>query len=221
MSAIEQFRLIAAEPRFQGWPLIGEIKKGVKIPFFGETIEYQLQTGNGVEDYTSLLRRFGWVVCFGITRDLKVITGIQWKPGINRAEWDFPPGGIGRVSKDTSQEEILTRSQEAYLRETGYGNGEWTYLGHVMIDSGKFRGADPDDHGFPAYMYLATGLEKVSEARKPNPNEIIETLLVPLEEFPDVAMSAEFDEASGKPCALMALKTLGMFQIAPRDQWLV
>lgn len=221
MSAIDQFRIIASQERFKGWPLVGEIKRGPKIPFFGEAIEYELETGNGIEKYYSLLRRFGWVVCFGVTTDLKVITGIQWKPGINRAEWDLPPGGIGRVTNETTQEEILARTQEAYLRETGYGGGTWTYLGHVMIDSGKFRGSDPGDHGFPAYLYFATGLEMRGKARNPNENEIIETLLVPLEEFPEIAMSGEFDETSGKTCALMALKALGIWKLAPREEWKV
>ena len=218
-SAIEQFSLIASEPRFQGWPLVGEIRRGIKIPFFGETIDYQLETGNGIEPYTSILRKFGWTVCFGVTSDRKVITGIQWKPGINRGEWDLPPGGIGRISHETTPEELLARTQEAYLRETGYAGGEWSYLGHIMIDSGKYRGADPSDHGFPAHMYLATGIERRQAARNPNPNEIIETLIVPLEEFPEILTSGEFDEASGKMCAALALIKLGVLTVTPETTW--
>jgi len=55
MSAVERFRIIAAQDRFKGWPLIGEPELGPKIPYFGGTLNYKLQTGNGVEDYTSIL----------------------------------------------------------------------------------------------------------------------------------------------------------------------
>jgi len=208
MSATARFKELAGEERFRGWPLVGEAELGYKIPFFGQVLAYKLRTGNGVEEYYSLLRHFGWSVCFGVTTEGQVITLVQWKPGINQAGWELPPGGIGRIKPDALPDEILARTQEAYLRETGYGEGRWHYLGRVMIETGKYRGAGPEDHGLPAHLFLATGLEKTAEARKPNANEIMANLMVPLEEFEEVIDSGLFVETSAVPCALLALRKL-------------
>lgn len=208
MNAVQKFKKVATEPRFKGWPLVGKPELGHKIPFFGQELNYELETGNGVEKYTSLIRHFGWVVVFGVTNDNQVITLAQWKPGLNQADWVLPPGGIGRVKSDISPEELLSRTQEFCLKETGYGGGTWTYLGNVLIETGKFRGSSPDDHGLPAHMYIAVDLEEKQEARKPNLNEIMETIMVPLDEFDEVIHSKLFKECSSLPCALLALDEL-------------
>ena len=211
-TSVHRFRQLAAEERFQGWPLVGEPQLGEKIPFFGQPIHYQLQTGNGVENYTSILRHFGWVVVFGVIElygRKNVITLVQWKPGVNCASWELPPGGIGKLASDASQEDILAQTQMVYQQETGFGNGTFSYLGHTMIETGKFRGAGPDDHGLPAHMYLATGLQQLAGVRQPNQNEIMTTLFVPLDEFRDVLSSGCFTETSAVVCAYRALMELG------------
>jgi hypothetical protein len=216
MSAVNRFFAIAQQEQFKGWPLVGEPELGAKIPFFGQALNYRLQTGNGVEDYTSIIRHFGWVVVFGVVQHdgvPQVITLVQWKPGVNCASWELPPGGIGKIAPDASLDEIEQKTRETFLRETGYGGGDFEHLGHVMIETGKFRGAGPDDHGLPAHLYLATGLQQMQAARSPNPNEIMETLLVPLEEFPQVLASDYFTETSAVACAFKALHTLGMFGV--------
>lgn len=208
MTAVDRFRELAAEERFRGWPVIGEPRLTTKIPYFGQVMEYQLETGNGKEDYASIIRHFGWVVVFGITDQENVVTLVQWKPGVNCASWELPPGGIGKVPPGTSLEEIMSKTQAVYLKETGYGGGDWGRLGHVMIETGKYRGAGPEDHGLPAHLMLATGLIKQADARQPNPNEIMETLEVPLPEFDAVIDSGLFVEASALPCALLAMRHL-------------
>lgn len=211
-NAVYRFTKLASEPRFQGWPLVGEPELGEKIPFFGQTLKYKLQTGNGIEDYVSILRHFGWVVVFGVAEIdgvKQVITLVQWKPGVNCASWELPPGGIGKIDSMATGEKILEKTKESYLKETGFGNGKFTYLGCTMIETGKYRGSGPGDYGLPAHMYLATGLQLIQEARSPNPNEIIETLLVPLAEFKAVLSSGKFIETSAVACAYKALIELG------------
>ncbi len=205
MKSIERFKEIASEPRFKGWPMVGEPVLGAKIPYFGQVLEYELKTGNGVEKYFSLLRQFGWAVVFGITEKNKIITLVQWKPGVNCASWELPPGGIGKINPNASIEEISLLTRKSFLKETGYGGGEYEYLGHVMIETGKYRGAGPDDHGLPAHMFLATGLHKVQDAREPEKNEIMEILEVPFNEFLGVLRSGLFTEASAVACALKAM----------------
>ena len=136
----------------------------------------------------------------------------QWKPGVNCASWELPPGGIGKLGKDETAEEILTKTQESYTKETGYGNGIWTNLGRVGIETGKYRGADANDHGLFAHLFLATDLEQIAEARQPNPNEIMETIMVPIDEFLEVLESGLFTEASAVPCAYKALIKLGLLK---------
>ncbi len=218
MSAVEKFRRLAEEERFKGWSLIsiGQPDRGMKIPFFGSTHNYRLQTGNGVEDYTSILRHFGWAVCFGVVnlRDniypntdagRHVVTLCQWKPGVNQASWELPPGGIGKVDSKATLKEITKKTKQSYLKETGLGNGNFKYLGRIMIETGKYRGAGPDDHGLSAHLFLATDLQRVQNAREPNPNEIMETLMVPLDEFAEVLSSGLFVEESAVACAYKAL----------------
>lgn len=209
MHAVDKFRELAAQDRFKGWLLVGEPVLGEKIPYFGQVLSYTLQTGNGAEQYVSLLRHFGWSVCFGVTKHQQVITICQWKPGANQAGWELSPGGIGKMGPGVSIEEITQRTADAYLKETGFGRGKFTHLGHVLIETGKYRGAGPDDHGLAAHMFLATDLEQVQDARHPNKNEIIETVMVPIDEFPAVLASGLFLEASAVPCAWQALLKLG------------
>lgn len=225
MRATKRFQKLSAEDRFKGWPLIGEPELGPKIPFFGETLNYKLRTGNGAEDYTSILRHFGWAVCFGVVNvretwpfntypeidyEPHVVTLCQWKPGVNQASWELPPGGIGKVDPKATLEEITAKTQQAYLKETGFGGGTFKHLGHIMIETGKYRGAGPDDHGLRAHLFLATGLERVQDARKPNSNEIMETIMVPLGELQEVLESGLFVEESAVVCAYKALLELGL-----------
>ena len=220
MTAIDKFLELASEDRFRGWPLVGEPELGPKIPFFGQTLNYKLETGNGVEDYTSILRHFGWAVVFGVVnlRDNTypntdfsphVPTLCQWKPGVNQASWELPPGGIGKVDPNATLDEITKKTKEAYLKETGFGGGTFQHLGNIIIETGKYRGAGPYDHGLRAHLFLATDLERAQDARKPNPNEIIETLMVPLQEFRKILESGLFVEESAVACAYKALIEIG------------
>jgi len=210
MNILDRFKEIAGQKKFKGWPLVGNYELGEKIPFFGQVLKSTLRTGNGDEDYHSIIRHFGWVVVFGVTEDKKVPTLVQWKPGVNCASWELPPGGIGKLTPGASLAEITSKSEEIYLKETGYGEGKWEYLGNSVIESGKYRGAGPDDHGLLAHLYLATDLKKISEARQRNRNEIMETLEVPLEEFRQVLESGYFKETSAVNCAFLALAKLGL-----------
>lgn len=213
MRAVEQFRRAAQDPKFKGWSVVGEPVIGEKIPFFGHPVHYQLQVGEETQDYTSLLRDFGWAVAFGVTEGSKVLTLAQWKPGVNRASWELPPGGIGKAPSGLSEEDILARTQAAYLKETGYGGGTWKYLGATYVETGKYRGPSFDDHGLPAHLYLATALVQYQAARNPAPNEIMQTIEVPLNEFEEVLDSGDFNEVSAEVCALRALRELARARV--------
>ena len=210
--SVEKFRILASQEKFQGWPLVGGYQLGEKIPFFGQILQYTLNTGNGHEDYFSIIRHFGWSVVFAVNTEGKVITLVQWKPGVNQASWELAPGGIGKISPGASLAEIKTTTEQVFLKETGYGDGDWDYLGHLIIETGKYRGSGPNDHGLPAHLFLANGVIKKQDARQPNRNEIIETLEVPLEDFGEILSSDYFVETSAVACAYRALIKLNKLQ---------
>lgn len=81
-----------------------------------------------------------------------------------------------------------------------------------MIETGKYRGAGPGDHGLAAHMFLATDLRQIADARELNANEIMETLFVPLDEFAEVLDSGYFTETSAVSCAYKALVRLGQLR---------
>lgn len=217
--SIETFLERSEDPKFAGWPLVeGSMKQNsAVIPYFGSTIDYKLQTPNGEEAYTSIIRSFGWAVVFGVTEDNQVLTLIQWKPGVNCASWELPPGGIGKIGPDASLEEISETTMAVFLAETGYGNGNWASLGKVAIETGKFRGAGPDDHGLFAHLFVATGLQPLQGQRNPRENEIMETLMVPVGEFLEVLQSGFFVEVSAVACAYKALVHLGLLGGQKKD----
>ncbi|MBI4032692.1 hypothetical protein HY374_03235 [Candidatus Berkelbacteria bacterium] len=214
MNAVEKFRQLAAEPRFQGWPLVGVPVVFAGLPYFGAALKERRETPNGVEEYFPLQRTFYWMVTFGITVDGLVPTLCQWKMGVNGPSWELPPGGVGKFEHEPTSEELMARTQEIYLRETGFGGGEWAYLGYTLIETGKFRGPTPQSRGLKAHMSMATGLESVQAARAPLANEIMETLLVPLGEFRRVLESGLFTEISAALCARAALEKLGLLRWA-------
>lgn len=187
-----------------GWPTISR-ESFVSIPFFGEIIKETRNINGKPHDYWNVIRHFGWSVTFGITHDSEeVLTLIQWKPGVNRGSWELPPGGIGKIAEDSSQEIILQRTKDVYLRETGYGGGNWSYLGHILIETGKYRGASSDSNGLRAHMWLAENLVNQSTIAHAD-NELIKVFPVPVRDFRKVLESGLFVEESAVVCAYKAL----------------
>lgn len=192
----------------EGWPIIGR-KTFAKIPFYGEVVE-ETRLVKGVEKpYFPIVRQSGWAVVFGVSFDERdVLTLIQWKPGVNRGSWELPPGGIGSFMEDAPIKTILERTKEIYRKETGYGDGEWIHLDHIAIETGMYRGATVDSHGFRAHLFLADGLRRISGTEHQQ-NEMIELFPVPLQEFRQVLESGLFVEESAVVCAYKALVKLG------------
>lgn len=207
--AVRRFKEIASQNKFKGWKQSSDFETVFEIPYFGSVIRYTLQTGNGTDEYYSIIRSFGWCVVFGVTKNQEVLTLVQWKPGVNGPSWELSPGGIGIINPGTSDEDLLSKAKMIFLRETGYGLGNWEYLGDTMIETGKYRGAGIMDHGLPAHMFLATDLEKKQDSRNPRPEEIMETNLVPLNQWQGVMESKLFKETSAHSCAYEALLKLG------------
>ncbi|MBI4450086.1 hypothetical protein HY634_03440 [Candidatus Uhrbacteria bacterium] len=211
-NAISQARALMTTSELQGHPLVGEPELvEPAIPFFGRVLHERRRTPAGDLDYYAILRHFGWSVTFGVTTAGEVLTLIQWKHGHNQAGWELPPGGIGRIEEDAPIDIIEHRTRETYLAETGYGGGVWTYLGHDVVETGKYRGATPNSHGVLAHCFLAEGLERLQDPN-PQPEEQYAVLAVPLSEWPAVLGSGLFTETSAVSCAYRAMLRLGRLQ---------
>lgn len=190
-----------------GWPIVST-EEYTSVPFFGKVLKQVRDVNGKYEEYYNILRCFGWSVAFGITTLKEVLTLIQWKPGVNMGLWELPPGGIGKIDEEVSLETILEKTKEIYERETGYGMGVWTYLGHIMIETGKYRGATSDSHGLKAHLWLAEGLERIGNFNH-LAEEKIRLLPVRLIDFKDVLDSGLFTEESAVACAYKALLRIG------------
>ena len=191
-----------------GWPTISR-EPYISIPFFGEIIKETRNINGEPHDYWNVIRHFGWSVTFGITTGSEeVLTLIQGKPGVNRGSWELPPGGIGKIAEDASLETILQKTKDVYLRETGYGGNSWSYLGHIMIETGKYRGASSDSNGLRAHMWLAENLVNQSTTSHAD-NELIKVFPLPIRDFRKVLESGLFVEESAVACAYKALLKTG------------
>lgn len=193
-----------------GWPVISS-EETITIPYFGKVLKQVRSVGQKQVEYYNLLRHFGWSVVFGLTKENNVLTIIQWKPGVNKGVWELPPGGIGKVAEDAPLNLILERTKEFFQKETGYGKGDWQYLDWIGIETGKYRGATAESHGFRAHLWLATDLEKVSDLDHA-PEEKIKILPVPVNELPKITRRNLISEESAVCCIYRAFIKLGILK---------
>lgn len=127
-------RDLLANPEMAYWPLVRTEEESHK--FFGSVRPEVRLTRGGEDTFYMLGRRFGWAVALTITEEGYVLLNIQPKPGLAAASLEMPAGGIGKDPKRTT-EDIIRLTREQVLRETGYGNGNATYLGFSLIETGK------------------------------------------------------------------------------------
>ncbi|MFA6476195.1 MAG: hypothetical protein WCV68_02135 [Candidatus Paceibacterota bacterium] len=212
--AILEFERLASQERFQGYgfPLVGEPELFVDIPWYGEVWkEIRREPDDPTHAWYPIVRKFGWAVALCVTKDGYVPTLCQRKNGVG-VSWELPPGGVRAFNDlvNPTEDDYLAAVQAAYLKETGFGGGKWQSLGHVTIESGKYRGPTMDSHGLKARLYLATDIEPVAEARSPGSNEVMETIMVPVADFYEVLESRRFNECSAVSCAYKALRVLGL-----------
>ena len=103
-----------------------------------------------------------------LTKDNKVITGRQFRPGPEQL-MDEIPGGIVDPGEDPE-----TAARREMLEETGYKAGTLKFLGAFRRDSGT---------NGKWYYYLATDCELVKETAENGEHEFIEIVLKTIPEF--------------------------------------
>ena len=100
-----------------------------------------------------------WVNIVPVTTDNHVILVRQYRFGVSKVTLEIPGGLID------SGEDSLRAAQRELLEETGYGGGEWIYLGAVQ--------PNPAFHTNLCHHWLAKNVSKVSEPQQDPGEDIV------------------------------------------------
>ena len=197
--------------RIGNGPEVVGTEEGATIPYFGtELVEYRdLGGGKPPADFHLIRRNLGlWVVTAAFDRDGNLIIVAQFKYGVNEVTIQLSPGGAGKPKvPNPTLEDIIAQAREKFTEETGYGNGNWGYLGGVNIDDNKMRDASGTGP-LVAHMLIASDVEKIAEP-EPKDTEFYEVLNVPPSDFQALLDSPYLVEVSARVCLLEAFRRRG------------
>ena len=135
------------------------------------------------------------VIIFPLTQNKEVITVWQFRYGANKFILEIPGGNIKK--NETPRETV----ENELLEETGY-------LPKEIYQLGKPIWFDPASFTVSYFPFIALGCKKIKE---PNPErtEIMETILVPLEEWIKMVSQGEIEDSKTLAVTLLALTVLG------------
>ncbi|MEM8925519.1 MAG: NUDIX hydrolase [Actinomycetota bacterium] len=123
-----------------------------------------------------VLESVDWVNCVAVDTDGNHLMVRQFRFGLGATTLETP-GGMVDDGEDSG-----TAIRRELAEETGYGGGEWHYLGAVQ--------PNPAVHDHRCHHWLATGVERVAEA-EPGPGEHIRVELFRPEDVIAAARSGE------------------------------
>jgi len=136
-----------------------------KTPFltlFEDTVE--LPNGNVVDGY-SIVQFPDVIIIVATDIDGMVVTITEYKYGANKLMRSFPAGHMN------SKEDPIKAAQRELFEETGYGKGEFKYVGQVREFVTKNLGV--------GHVVRATNVEKISEQHL-DENEELQISLISL-----------------------------------------
>ena len=96
-----------------------------------------------------VLETVDWVNCVAIDADGRLVMVRQYRFGVGATTLETPGGMV-----DEGEESGMAARREL-MEETGYGGGEWTYLGAVQ--------PNPAIHDNLCHHWLGSGVERVAE----------------------------------------------------------
>lgn len=110
------------------------------------------------------------VVVIPITEDNGIILADQFRVGVNSNVIGLPAGHVGD-DPGHENENIIEAAKRELLEETGYGDGEFTYLGKAASSPGM---TDEITH-----FVLAKKVKKIQEADSGDENIVIHEVPLP------------------------------------------
>ena len=145
--------------------------------------------------YTSFIDRTpDSVNIFPMTEDGQIVLVKQFRPGIERVEFELPGGMIDPGEKPSRA------AERELLEETGYeGNIEFL----------SSRSYSPYSSGL-RHVYISTGCKKVAKDLDLDDNEFLEVAVVDMEDLENLLFDGKIRNPDG---AYMALHHLGLLKI--------
>ncbi len=173
------------------------VSEEVLCEFYGKKVlrrTFRLPDGTEIDFY--VFAGTTPVIIFALTPDNKVIAVKQFRYGANEVVLELPGGSIkpGETPEDAARNELL--------EETGYIPDEIACLGEsVWLDPASFTVA--------FFLFVARACRKAREPQ-PEKTEIMETpVLIPLEEWIEMARRGEICDSKTLAVTLSALMHLG------------
>ena len=122
------------------------LRRSPWLEVFQDTL--RLPDGRLVEDFYSIDLP-DYAVVAALTDNGDVLAETQYRPGIGRDSWTLPAGFL------EPGEEPLAAARRELLEETGFGGGEWAWLGSFTVDGNRGCGG--------AHFFLAEGVRRTAE----------------------------------------------------------
>jgi ADP-ribose pyrophosphatase len=159
----------------ESWQLLGE-----KLVYNGhrKILARTFRLPDGREEVFEIVVSPASAAVLGLTSDQKVVIAKQFRPGQQKVLMELPGGGVdpGGDHRETVERE--------FLEETGY-TGDFTYIGQCY---------DSAYSTWVRHHYVATNCHKVAD-QKLDPNENIEVVELPLDEFKALIRSGQLTDA--------------------------
>lgn len=163
------------------WSKLGS-KAGPDLPLFRVRYDTMQHPKSAVEFQRLVLESSDWVTVVAVTTEGKIVMVEQYRFGVGDLTTEPVAGMVddGEGSLEAAKRELL--------EETGFGKGEWRYLGSVQ--------ANPAIHDNLCHHWLVEGVEHV-QAPAPDDGEAIRVHLMTLEEIKEAIVVGKFKHPLG------------------------
>ena len=152
-------------------------REGPELPLFRVRLD-QLQHPTSARTFERLvLEAPDWVNVAAVTDEGRIVMVEQYRFGVEALTLE-PVGGLVDAGEDS-----LAAAQRELAEETGFGGGDWRYLGAVQ--------ANPAIHNNLCHMWLARGVTQRSEPA-PDDGEAIRVHLLSLDEVRQAVAEQRF-----------------------------